>query len=392
MEFIDLRPSTERLRSEIERRIFRVLSHQKFILGPEVEELEEQLRRRAQVAHCVTCASGTDALVLSLRALGVGPGDAVLVPAFTFSATASAVKLTGATPWFVDVEPDTALLSPRTLKAAVDAHQNASASTLLRAVIPVDLYGSPCDYDEINAFAKQHHLGVIADAAQSFGALTPTGPVGRLAHLTATSFFPTKPLGAFGDGGAVFTDNSAQAELLLSLRSHGKGKDKYHNDRVGLNSRLDTVQAAVLLAKLTIFDEELEQRQELSERYRELLSGVSGLTLVTPRPDDHSAWAQFTVRVKQRDAVKTALEQAGIPTMVYYPVPLHQQPAFAPSSTQPHSLLTSETLAREVLSLPFYPSLPLSAVEKVCSTLKRAVLEHTREPHKFGRANRDPLD
>jgi dTDP-4-amino-4,6-dideoxygalactose transaminase len=354
LAFIALDAQRRRLGDRVERNLARVLEHGKFIMGPEVQELEEQLAHRVGVDHVITCSSGTDALTLPLLAWGIGRGDAVFVPSFTFTATAEVVALLGATPVFCDVEPGTFNLAPESLQQAIEAVVD-SGTLRPRAVIPVDLFGQPASYAEIEILADVHGLVVLADAAQSFGAQINGKPVGTFGDATATSFFPAKPLGCYGDGGAVFTDDLDLAETMRSLRVHGKGTDKYDTVRVGLNARLDTMQAAVLLAKLEIFDDELERRAEVACRYDEAL--VASVTTPYRPADRSSAWAQYTIRLEERDRVAQDLRDSGVPTAVYYPRPLHEQPAFRDSAQSPSGCEVSSGLARSVLSLPMHPYL-----------------------------------
>jgi dTDP-4-amino-4,6-dideoxygalactose transaminase len=366
LAFIDLAAQRRRLGDRVERNLARVLEHGKFIMGPEVQELEKQLADRVGVDHVITCSSGTDALTLPLLAWGIGPGDAVFVPSFTFTATAEVVALLGATPVFCDVDPGTFNLAPESLQQAIQAVLGAG-NLRPRAVIPVDLFGQPASYPALEALAADHGLHVLADAAQSFGARLGATSVGRFGHATATSFFPAKPLGCYGDGGAVFTDDSELAEVIRSLRVHGKGSDKYDTVRVGLNARLDTVQAAVLLAKLEIFDEELKRRDHVARRYSEALAGH----VSTPHlsSDRSSAWAQYTIRVEDRDRLAEGLRGAGVPTAVYYPRPLHEQPAFSGGALSPSGCEVSSALSRCVLSLPMHPYLEREDQDRVIERL-----------------------
>ena len=366
---VDLRAQQRRLAGGIERAISRVVEHQQFVMGPEVEELEHRLVAFAGAGHAVSCASGTDALLLPLLAWGLGPGQAVLLPSFTFAATAETVALTGATPVFVDVEPDTGNLDPVNLQQALDAAtRNGMAAA---GIIAVDLFGQPADYAAIQRFGDEHGLWVLADAAQSFGASVNGQPVGTLGRATATSFFPSKPLGCYGDGGAVLTADEKLVEDMRSLRLHGRGAHKYEAVRVGLNSRLDTIQAAVLLEKLSVLAEEMGQRQRLAELYAK---GLADVVRVPSMPADvRSAWAQYTVRVNDRDGVAARMRAEGVPTAVYYPRALHQQPAYAHCPRPEMGLPVSETLASEVLSLPMHPYLSEAAQEQVIESLRRAV-------------------
>lgn len=370
---LDLDAQRRAIGPVMEERIARVLDHGKFILGPEVQELEEVLAERAGVGHVVSCANGTDALQLILMAWGIGPGDAVFVPSFTFTATAEVVALLGAIPVFCDVREDTFNLDIESLERAIQAVLGDGRLTP-RAIIPVDLFGLPADYSAVAAVAARHDLRVLGDAAQSFGAHRGATPVGALAEATATSFFPAKPLGCYGDGGAVFTDDAGLAELLRSIRVHGKGTDKYDTVRIGVNSRLDTLQAAILLAKLTVFDAEISARQEVAIRYSEGLGAIGSVH--TPLRDV-SAWAQYTVRVDHpalsRDDIAGRLAKAGVPTAVYYPRALHDQPAYADADRKGEGCATSTALASSVLSLPMHPYLDVASCERVIEAVVAAV-------------------
>ncbi len=360
--FIDLQAQRARIAPQIDAAISRVLAHGAYVMGPEVGELEAALGKFAGVGHAISCSNGTDALILCLRALGVGPGDAVFVPAFTFAATAEAVILVGATPVFVDVAEDDFNIDCASLEAAVEAVRKAG-ELRPRAVMPVDLFGQPADYRAIDALAGRHDLAVIDDAAQSFGASFENRRVGTLARLSATSFFPAKPLGCYGDGGAVFTDDDGLAELLRSLRSHGAGADKYDNARIGTNARLDTLQAAILLEKLAIFPDEIERRQRVADRYSAALSKVAR----TPRlkPGRTSVWAQYTLILENRDAVQASLKAAGVPSVVYYPRPLNAQTAYRGFPVAPGGAPVSERLSASVLSLPMHPYLDAATQDRI---------------------------
>ncbi len=368
LEFIDLKTQQTRLGDRIPRAIQRVLDHGRYIMGPEVQELEAQLARFSGARHVISCASGTDALVMALMAKEAGPGDAIFVPAFTFVATAEAVALLGATPVFVDVDPHSYLLDLASLKAA---QQTATRNGLTpKGVIPVDLFGQPCAYTEINRFAREQGLFVIADAAQSFGARLGGSRTGALAELTTTSFFPAKPLGCYGDGGALFTDDDELADRLRSLRVHGKGKHKYDNINIGLNGRLDTMQAAILLEKLSIFAEEIMLRDRIAQQYGKLLEDCVEIPVV--RSGCTSVWAQYTITTAQRDAVAQGLKQQGIPSAVYYPSPLHRQTAYAAYPQAP-KLTVSERLSTQVLSLPMHPYLEEDAQHRICAALRQVL-------------------
>jgi dTDP-4-amino-4,6-dideoxygalactose transaminase len=357
--FIDLEAQATRLGNSVNDAIGKVLGHGRFIMGPEIEELERALESFTGASHSVTCSNGTDALVLALLAAGIGPGDGVALPSFTFAATAEAVAAIGAVPLFVDVAGETFNIDPASLSEVLTLDGDPN----IRAVIPVDLFGLPADHQEIERLAVDHDVIVIADAAQSFGASVEGARVGTLAPITTTSFFPAKPLGCYGDGGAVFTQNSEIAAIIRSLRLHGQGRDRYENVRIGMNGRLDTIQAAVLLEKLKIFEEEMTSRQRVAARYSAALS--SSLIVPLVPEGSTSAWAQYTIRVRDRAPLAEALARAGIPTAIYYPVPLHQQPAYRSFPTAPRGLPTSEALAGEVLSLPFHPYLDPTTQDRI---------------------------
>lgn len=365
--FIDLAAQQLRLGDRVGKAISQVLQHGKFIMGPEVGELENALALSCGVRHVVTCSSGTDALLMVLMAWGVRSGDAVFIPAFTFAATAEAVALAGATPVFVDVDPHTFNLAPDSLESAVrvvDEHGLRSA-----AVMPVDLFGQPADYNAISQVANGAQ--VLVDAAQSFGAMSGGCRVGALGDAAATSFSPAKPLGCYGDGGAVFTDNDATAELLRSIRVHGQGFHKYENQRIGLNARLDTIQAAILLEKLAIFDDELAARQAVADRYCDGLADVVQVPWLAPSVT--STWAQYTIVVDRRDEMSAALRDAGIPTAVYYPRPLHQQAAYRFFPVAPAGLAISESLSQGVLSLPMHAYLSPHQQDRVINAVRSAL-------------------
>ena len=364
--FMDLATQRDRLRADLDAALARVMDHGQYILGPEVDELERRLAEYCGVAACVACASGSDALLLPLLAQGIGPRDAVFVPSFTFVATAEMAVVAGATPVFVDVDEATFLIDTASLEAAI-AHAR-EIGLAPRAVIPVDLFGQPADYPALSAIAGREGLLVIADAAQSFGARQGRARVGKLAHVTATSFFPSKPLGCFGDGGALLTDDLDLAARLRSLRMHGAGSDKYDNVRIGLNSRLDTLQAAVLLAKLTVFDREIEARRKVADRYDAGLRGRVGTPGVAP--GNRPAWALYTIVTPERDRLKAALADAAIPTRIYYSAPLHRQPAYREHPRAPTGLCAAERLAERVLSLPMHPYLDAAAQDRVIAALR----------------------
>ncbi|HUJ75977.1 MAG TPA: DegT/DnrJ/EryC1/StrS family aminotransferase [bacterium] len=368
LPFIDLKAQRRRLEAPLKQAIDRVLEHGAFIMGPEVAQLEAALAQRAGTRIAITCASGTDALALILLAWGIGQGDAVYVPAFTFVATAEVVAWTGATPVFVDVLPDTFNMDPASLERAIAAAPRMGLTP--RAVIPVDLFGQPVDYAALLPVAERHGLKVLDDAAQAFGASLNGRPIGSFGNATATSFFPAKPLGCYGDGGAVFLDDAAVADVILSLRIHGQGKDKYDNVRVGLNGRLDTIQAAVLLQKLTIFDDEIRARNRIAARYNEGLKDLAQ----TPEliPGATSVWAQYTILLPNRDAVAARLKAAGIPTAIYYPIPLHRQTGYHQYPCGPGGVPVSDDLSGKVLSLPMHPYLDEATQDRIIAAVRDA--------------------
>ena len=340
--FIDLAAQQDRLRPQIEAGIARVLAHGQYILGPEVDELEQKLAAYTGAAHCITCANGTDALQIALMALGVGPGCEVITPGFSYIATAEAAVLLGAKVVYVDIDPETFTLDAALLEAAITPRT--------KAILPVSLYGKCADYDAINAIAARHGIAVIEDAAQSFGASYKGRKSCNLTTIGCTSFFPSKPLGCYGDGGAVFTSDPDLAKVIRQIARHGQER-RYQHVRLGVNSRLDTVQAAILLPKLAILDDEIAARQRLADAYA---AGLRAVGIAPPVIADHnvSAWAQYTLRVAKRAAVQAALQAAGIPTAVHYPLPLNRQPAVA----DPDALLPQgDKAADEVMSLPMHP-------------------------------------
>ncbi|MDP2430953.1 MAG: DegT/DnrJ/EryC1/StrS family aminotransferase [Pseudomonadota bacterium] len=371
MEFIDLKSQYALLRDAINSRMQAVLDHGMYIMGPEIAEFERHLADFSGVRHALTCANGTDALVLTLMAKGIKPGDAVFVPAFTFVATAEAVVLVGATPVFVDVSADTYNISPDSLQAAIEAVIKEGCLKPA-CVMPVDLFGQPADYDRIGEIARQHGMFLLADAAQSFGATWHGSRVGGFGDATATSFFPAKPLGCYGDGGAIFTNDDALAEIMKSVRVHGQGVDRYDNVRIGINGRLDTLQAAVLIEKLRVFPEEIGARQAVAERYNEAFGDVAVTPLVDGRAT--SVWAQYTLQVDHRDAVVAELKAVGIPTAIYYPRPLHTQAPYASFPQSPTGMSQCEWLAGRVFSLPMHPYLDegtqQQVIDKVCKAIK----------------------
>ncbi|MFA5181855.1 MAG: DegT/DnrJ/EryC1/StrS family aminotransferase [Syntrophales bacterium] len=413
MNFMDLGAQQLRIRDIINKNIAKVLSHGQYIMGPEIRELEEKLAAYVGVKHAVGCASGTDALLMALMAYGVGPGDAIFTTPFTFVATAEVISLLGATPVFVDIDPVTFNIDPVKLEQAILALQmrdpshhplpglivpatvggagmavaasSSAQSFALRpkGIIAVDLFGLPADYDVISAIARRHGLFVIEDAAQSFGAEYQGRKACSLADIACTSFFPAKPLGGYGDGGMIFTSDDELVNVLRSIRVHGQGSDKYENVRIGINGRLDTLQAAILLAKFAIFPEEVEMRQAAAERYRTLLTAdasagrtwSSALAVVPPTvPAGYkSVWAQYSILAKDeggRARLQEALKSAGIPTAIYYPRPLHIQGAFVALGYKPGDFPVSEEMAGRIFSIPMHPYLDGGDQELICRNLK----------------------
>ncbi|MBB5754175.1 DegT/DnrJ/EryC1/StrS family aminotransferase [Prosthecomicrobium pneumaticum] len=366
--FFDLQRQQRRLADDVRQRIDAVLAHGQFVLGPEVDELEKALAARSGAKQAIAVSSGRDALMIGLMALGVGPGDAVFVPAFTFAATAGAVCSVSATPIFVDVDPDTFNMDPADLARAV-AEVEAAGVLEPRVVMPVDLYGLPADYPAIGAIAAAHGMTVFADSAQSYGGALGNRKVGALAPITATSFYPTKPLGCYGDGGAILTEDDGLAEAVRTIRSHGRQGTGDVAVRHGVTGRLDTIQAAILNAKLTVFDDELDRREAIAKRYDAAFAGVLGLQ---SRPEGYrSAHALYTVKVADRDALKARLDAEGIGNAFFYRVPLHRHPAFADAPVRP--LPASEDVAAAVISLPMNPDLFDDEVERVIASVLSAV-------------------
>jgi dTDP-4-amino-4,6-dideoxygalactose transaminase len=369
--FIDVAAQRRRLGHAVDDAVARVLAHCQFIMGPEVREAEAALAAFCGARHAVTCGSGTDALLLALMAKGIGRGDAVICPSFTFAATAEVVALAGATPIFADVEEDSINLDPRSVERALDTARGGGLRP--RALIPVDLFGQPADHDAMARIAAAENLFVLDDAAQAFGAVYKSRNIGTLAPATATSFFPAKPLGCYGDGGAVFTDDDALAALMRSLRVHGAGGDRYDCVRIGINGRFDTIQAAVLIEKLKIFPEEIAARARIAERYSQALAGVA--TVPRVRADRTSVWAQYTIRVTagRRDGLAAALKAQGIPTAVYYPRPLHRQDAYQDFPLAAGGLPVSERLAQEVISLPMHAYLEPPVQDRIIAAVREAL-------------------
>jgi len=370
LPFVDLKAQYARLRPSIDARIRKVLEHGQYVLGPEVDELEAALAAFAGARDAIAVASGTEALRMPLMAEGIGAGDAVFLPGFTFPATAEVVVSLGAAPVFVDVEEATYNIDPAALEAAITRIKR-EGKLRPRAVMPVDLFGLPADYAAIHAISQRHALFVLADAAQSFGGALGNRRVGTLAPVTATSFFPAKPLGAYGEGGAVFTDDPGRAKILRSIRMHGAGEDRYEIVRIGTNGRLDTLQAAVLLAKLEVFADELQARERWASLYDRHLAGRA-VVLPARQTGAFSAWAQYCVRVAGRDAVRAKLAGQGIPTAIYYPKPLHFQPAYQAYGQGAGSLPVAEKICNEIMALPMHPYLDEGTIARIAAAVLAA--------------------
>jgi len=357
INFIDLAAQRTRLQSEIENGIKAVLSHGKYILGPEVAHLEERLAGYTGARFCITCANGTDALQIALMALDVGPGDEVITPGFSYIATAETTALLRAKPVYVDIEPGTYNIDPSMIEAAI--------SPKTKAIIPVSLYGHCADFDAINAIAEKYQIPVIEDGAQSFGASYKGRKSGNLSTVGCTSFFPSKPLGCYGDGGAIFTSDEKLASRMRQIARHGQER-RYQHVVVGINSRLDTLQAAILLPKLGVLDEEAEKKESVASFYSSVFSGTGGITAPSIASHNECAWAQYTIRVKDRDAVMARLSEKNVPTAVHYPLPLNQQPAVFDDSIV---LAEGDAAAKEVLSLPIHPYLSEEQVKYVADSV-----------------------
>lgn len=389
MQFIDLVTQQKRIKQKLDDNIHRVLAHGKYIMGPEVLELEKQLADYVGTKHAIGCASGTDALLLALMTYGVEPGDAIFTTPFTFIATAEVISLLGATPVFVDIESQTFNLDPTGLQKAVQAVKlkdpavyplpdyrpgpgHRSPALHPRGMIAVDLFGLPADYDRLSSIAGEHGLFIIEDAAQSFGAEYKGTKACALGHIACTSFFPAKPLGCYGDGGMCFTDDDSLADVIRSLRVHGQGHHKYDNVRIGINGRLDTLQAAILLAKLDIFAEEVQLRQTVAQRYTELLAPYATLRAPSISEGYLSVWAQYSLLAEsetQRSAIQQKLKEVGIPTAIYYPRPLHLQTAFASLGYKEGDFPVSEDFAKRIFSLPMHPYLSAEEQEHIVQVI-----------------------
>lgn len=376
IEFIDLAAQQARLRPAIDAAIARVLDHGQYIMGPEIAEFEGALAAMSGAKHVISCASGTDALLIGMMALGLKPGDAVLCPGFTYTATPEAIALLGATPIFIDVDASDFNIDPGKIAGGIALARDLGLNPV--GLIAVDLFGLPADYEAIVRAA--HGLWVMADAAQSLGAVSPQGKVGTFGTITATSFFPAKPLGCYGDGGAILTESDELAAICQSIRLHGRSTvDKYDIERIGVNGRLDTLQAAILLQKLTIFEEEVALRQAVARRYNDGLADVAHVPVI--RDGTTSVWAQYTLKVPaaRRDAIQAALKADGVPTAVYYPRPLHHQGAYRHYPFVGNGLPTAETLSTEVLSLPMHPYLSAEQQDYIIGRVRDA-LQNGEQP------------
>ena len=373
INFIDLALQQQRLRPALEKNISAVLDHGGYIMGPDVKQFEQELSDFCGAKHSITCANGTDALLLAIMALGIKEGDAVFVPSFTFAATAEIMPFVGATPVFVDSSNDTFNMDPESLKRAIG---QAKAEALNpAAIIAVDLFGLPADIPAIENIAKRENMDLICDSAQGFGGKIDGKTTGTFGRITTTSFFPAKPLGCYGDGGAVFTDDDELAAIVRSLRVHGKGTDKYDNIRVGMNSRLDTIQAAILSVKLGVYADEIASRNKLATRYSERLGNIVTVPKV---PEGYqSVWAQYTVRLPRksdRAEIQAKLKRLGVPTAVYYPMPLHMQTAYSQYPADPDGLSVSLTMSEDVMSLPMHPYLSQEDQDYIIACVQKAVV------------------
>lgn len=365
MQFIDLNVQQKRIRGKIENNVKKVLDHGRYVLGPEVKELEERLANYVGTKYSIGVASGTDALLMILMSYGVGPGDAVFTTPFTFIATAEVIQLLGGTPVFVDIDADTFNINSEKLEDKIIETQSTDLTP--KGIIPVDLFGQPADYDEIKHIAQKYDLFVLEDGAQSFGASYKSKKACSLADVSCTSFFPAKPLGAYGDAGMIFTDNIDIYKKLVSVRTHGQGSNKYENVRIGVNGRIDTMQAAILLAKFEIFDEEINLRQGVAKRYSEKLKDFVNVPYV--KDFNVSAWAQYSVLHPERDKLLKKLKEKEIPSAIYYPKPLHLQEAFSNLGYKKGDFPVSEHVSETIFSLPFYPYLKLEDQEKIVEAI-----------------------
>ncbi|WP_333614591.1 DegT/DnrJ/EryC1/StrS family aminotransferase [Psychrobacter sp.] len=359
MQFIDLVAQQDRIKDKLNANIQKVLAHGQYILGPEVHELEEKLSAYTGAKYCITCANGTDALQIAQMAFGIGPGDEVITPGFTYIATAETVAVLGAKPIYVDINPKTYNLDVEQLEAAITPRT--------KAIIAVSLYGQCADFDAINAIAATHNIPVIEDAAQSFGASYKSKKSCNLTTVACTSFFPSKPLGGYGDGGAIFTNDEALATVIRQIARHGQDR-RYHHIRVGVNSRLDTLQAAILLPKLEILDDEMQARQRVAEKYNKLFTEAGITTIPFIEAHNQSAWAQYTIQVDNRDEIQSKLKEQGIPTTVHYPIPLNKQPAVADTNA---TLPVGDAVAEHVMSLPMHPYIAIDKQAIIANELKK---------------------
>jgi len=368
IQFIDLQAQQSLIRDKINERVNRVLNHGKYIMGPEVQELEEALKNYVGAKHCISCASGTDALLMALMAYDVGPGDSIFTTPFTFIATAEAIALLGATPVFVDIEPQTFNIDPEKLRGTIAETQKEN-KLKLRGIVPVDLFGQPADYNEIGTVAKEFDMFILEDAAQSFGATYDGKKACSLGDMAATSFFPAKPLGCYGDGGAVFTDSEKLAKQLRSIRVHGQGDHKYDNVRIGINGRLDTLQAAILLEKLAIFGKEIELRNEVAQRYSEGVGDYMRIPML--KPNRTSVWAQYSILSENRDRILARLSSNRIPAAIYYPKPLHLQEAFRFLEYNRGDFPISEKVSNQIFCLPMHPYLSTETQSHITEVLRQ---------------------
>ena len=373
---IDLGAQQARIRDKIDAGISRVLDHGMYIMGPEITAIETRLAAAADSRHCISCASGTDALMLALLAKGLKPGEGVIVPSFTFAASAEVMPALGAMPVFAEVDATSFNLDPAGLPAALSAAQAAGITVV--GIIGVGLFGQPADYESINSFAAAEGLWVIDDAAQSFGASWQGNKVGTLASITCTSFFPAKPLGCYGDGGAVFTNDDAEADIMRSCRIHGMGKTRYEYERIGMTARLDAMQAVILDAKLDIFDEELVMRQQVADRYAARLADSVGVPVLADGAT--SSWAQYTIKLRpgtDREMVMETLREHGVPSAVYYPIPMHRQPPYSRYPVSDDGLQVTAALCEQVLSLPMHPYLDAATQDQIAVALAASLEKAT---------------
>ncbi len=373
IEFVDLKAQASALGDGIKHSMDAVLSHGRFIMGPEVYALEQKLSDFTGAKHVISCASGTDALLMALMALGIGPGHAVFTSPFTFIATAEVICLLGAVPVFVDIDKDTFNLDPVKLEQAIEYfYRNPRYRGLLpKCVIPVDIFGLPAEYEPINEIAHKHQLTVIEDAAQSLGSRSGNKMAGNLTDIAATSFFPAKPLGCYGDGGAIFTNDGNLKEKIVSIRVHGMGRHKYDNIRIGINGRLDTLQAAILIQKLKIFESELKKREEVAVKYKERLNGLVQFQKI--RENCMSSWAQFSFLCRDRNVVVSRLESQKIPTAIYYPIPLHLQEAFSMLNHKKGDFPVAEAVSKTILSIPMHPYLSDEQIECITKNIQISI-------------------